>query len=77
MLYDETFAGPGIKVMEVLEGGPVMKATTKIKKGVIIEKIDGEAITEDMDWAKLLNRKAGKNTLLTLYEPETKARWKK
>ena len=32
----------------------------KIKKGVIIEKIDGEAITNDIDWARLLNRKIGK-----------------
>jgi Tol biopolymer transport system component/C-terminal processing protease CtpA/Prc len=75
MLYDETFAGPGLKVMEVLESGPIVKANTKIKKGILIEKIDGETITNDMDWAKLLNRKAGKNTLLSLYDPETKTRW--
>ena len=75
MLFDETFEGPGVRIMEVLEGGPIVKANTKIKKGVVIEKIDGEPITEDMDWSRLLNRKAGKNTLLTLYEPETKARW--
>ena len=75
MLYDETFGGPGLKVMEVLEGGPIMKASTKIKKGVVVEKIDGETISSDMDWAKLLNRKSGKNTLLSLYDPETKTRW--
>ena len=74
MLYDETFEGPGLKVMEVLESGPLNNGTSKIKKGVIVEKIDGEAVTNDMDWARLLNRKAGKNTLLSLYEPETKAR---
>ena len=61
--------------MEVLEGGPFTNAKTKIKKGVIIEKIDGEAITNDIDWSSLLNRKVGKNVLLSLYDPETKQRW--
>jgi len=75
MLYDETFAGPGLKVMEILEGGPIVKATSKLKKGVVIEKIDGQDITSEMDWSRLLNRKVGKNTLLTIYDPETKTRW--
>lgn len=75
MLYDESYDGNGLKVMEVLEGGPFTNAKTKIKKGVIVEKIDGEEVRNTFDWAKLLNRKAGKNTLLTLYDPETKQRW--
>ncbi len=75
MLFDEMYRGNGIKVMEVLEGGPFINAGTKIKKGVIIEKIDGEEIGNNMDWAKLLNRKAGKNVLLGFYDPETKQRW--
>lgn len=75
LLYDETYTGDGIKVMEVLEGGPFMNAKTKITKGVIIEKIDGEDITGNMDWSRLLNRKSGQNTLLSLYNPQTKQRW--
>src|SRR5678809_687948 len=75
LLYDETYDGDGVKVMEVLDGGPFMNAKTKIKKGVVIEKIDGDDIKEDMDWNKLLNRKSGKNVLLSLYDPETKTRW--
>ena len=75
MLYDESYEGNGLKVMEVLEGGPFNNAKTKIHKGVIIEKIDGQDLANDFDWAKLLNRKAGKNTLLSLYDPETKQRW--
>jgi tricorn protease len=75
LLYDESYDGNGLKVMEVLEGGPLLNANTKIKKGVIIEKIDGEDVKNDFDWAKLLNRKAGKNVLLSLYDPETKQRW--
>src|SRR5439155_14667137 len=75
MLYDETYDGNGLKVMEVLEGGPFVNAKTKIKKGVIIEKIDGEAIDNTFDWARLLNRKTGKNVLLSVYDPESKQRW--
>lgn len=75
LLYDETYRGDGIKVMEVLEGGPFVNAQTKIKKGVVIEKIDGEAISDNIDWAYLLNRKNGKNVLLSLYDPATKQRW--
>ena len=75
MLYDDTYEGNGLKVMEVLEGGPFINAKTKIRKGVIIEKIDDEAINNSFDWARLLNRKTGKNILLSLYDPETKQRW--
>ena len=75
LLYDEMYSGAGVKVMEVLEGGPFINAKTRLKKGVIIEKIDGESITADMDWARLLNRKNGKNVLLSLYDPVTKQRW--
>ncbi len=75
LLYDEAWEGNGIKVMEVLAGGPFVNAKTKIKKGVVIEKIDGDAITADMDWARLLNRKNGKNILLSLYDAATGQRW--
>ena len=75
MLYDEMYDGNGLKVMEVLEGGPFNNAKTKIRKGVIIEKIDGEEISSNTDWARFLNRKTGKNVLLSLYNPETKERW--
>ena len=64
--------GSGIKSNGSVGRWTIHQCKTKIKKGVIIEKIDGEAITNDMDWTKLLNRKAGKNTLLSLYDPETK-----
>jgi C-terminal processing protease CtpA/Prc len=75
LLYDEMYVGNGIKVVEVLEGGPFTNAKTKIRKGVIIEKINGEVVANDMDWSRLLNRQSGKNVLLSLYDPETKQRW--
>lgn len=59
LLYDETYKGTGLKVTEVIEGGVFDNATTRLKAGDIISKIDGVAITDSADWATLLNRKAG------------------
>ncbi|HEY0432801.1 MAG TPA: S41 family peptidase [Chitinophagaceae bacterium] len=75
LLYDESFDGDGLKVMEVIESGPFTNAKTKIRKGVVVQKIDDEPVSRNIDWAKLLNRKAGKNVLLSLYDPESKTSW--
>jgi tricorn protease len=75
LLYDETYTGKGLRVTEVLEGGPADKAAGKIKSGFIIEKIDGQPITDSEDWAKLLNRKTNKNTLLQVLDPKTNTRF--
>jgi len=75
LLYDETFVGNGIKVSEVITGGPANKTASKIKAGQIIEEIDGEPITDKEDWAKLLNRKTGKNTLLKIYDTKNNLRF--
>jgi tricorn protease len=75
LFYDEFVGGDGLKITEVIAGGPVDLSSSKIKAGHIIEKIDGEAITTSIDWSRLLNRKAGKNVLLTIYNPDTKERF--
>lgn len=67
--------GPGLRVAEVLPKNSVFKDGSKVKAGVVIEQIDGQAITADMDPYRLLNRKAGKPTLLALHDPKTNARW--
>ncbi len=72
LLYDETVGGSGLKITDVIPGGPLDKANSKIKAGQTIVKIDGESITGDIDWAKLLNRKANRNVLLTVNNPATK-----
>ncbi len=74
-LYDENFTGTGLKVTEVIEGGPADRAASKIKAGYIIEKIDGVAVTDQADWAMLLNRKIAKNTLLNVYDPVSDLRF--
>jgi Tol biopolymer transport system component len=66
LLYDETYAGAGIKVTEVLAGSPLDNATNKIKAGDIIQKINGNAIEPNTNWNKLMLNKQDKNTLLTI-----------
>jgi len=75
LLYDETHQGKGIKITEVIAGGPFDKSTSKVKAGFVIEKIDGEDITDDVDWNKFLNRKVAKNTLVSVYDPATNTRF--
>ncbi len=71
IIPDETFTGNGVKVGEVIAGGPLNTAASGVRAGHIIEKIDGEAITDAVDWYSLLNRKAGKNTLISVLDPAT------
>ncbi len=71
LLYDQTYTGSGLKVTEVIDEGPFSKANSKLKAGFIIEKIDGVAITDNIDWTKLLNRKVKKNILITFRDPAT------
>jgi Tol biopolymer transport system component/C-terminal processing protease CtpA/Prc len=72
---DYDFAGPGLKVAEVLSGGPMDKAELKIRAGHVIEKIDGQTLDRTVDHYKLLNRKAGQLVLLSVLDPATGTRW--
>lgn len=75
LFYDYSYTGNGVKITEVVEGGPVDKAASKIKADHIIEKIDGVALDASIDFYRLLNRKVGKLTLLSVYDPATGSRW--
>ena len=72
---DYDYAGPGLKVAEILSDGPLDKAALKIRAGHIIEKIDGRALDAAVDHYQILNRKAGQLTLLSVYDPATQKRW--
>ena len=75
LLFDVNYEGDGLLVDEVLEKGPFDKNHSKVKAGNIIEKIDGIEILSDMDYYPLLNKKVGKQILVSVYDPETKKRW--
>ena len=75
LLYDWNHTGKGLKVDEVVEDSPFDNSRSKMVAGVIIEKIDGVEIDADTDYNTLLNDKARKKTLVSLYNPQTKERW--
>jgi tricorn protease len=75
LFYDQAYTGDGLKISEVMKKGPLDRASSKIKPGVIIEQIDGMPVLANADYNQLLNRRADKNTLLSLYNPADKMRW--
>jgi Tol biopolymer transport system component/C-terminal processing protease CtpA/Prc len=74
IFFDYDHKGAGVKIEEVIAEGPLARAGMNIRPGMIIERIDGETITADRDLATFLNRKAGKNTLLTVLDPAANSR---
>ena len=75
LLYDYAYNGKGVKIAEVIQGGPVDLAASTTRAGQIVEAIDGTDIDASIDVYKLLNRKAGKFTLLSFYDPAANRRW--
>jgi tricorn protease len=71
IFYDYSHQGDGVKITEVINGGPLDKAKFDVKAGMIILKIDGKTITNTIDWPILLNRKANKFTLLEILDNST------
>ena len=73
IFYDFAHKGEGVKITEVIKGGPLDKATIDVKAGDVIQKIDGHSIDQTFDWASLLNHKADKFVLIDIYRPSTKS----
>jgi len=66
VFFDYNHKGNGLLITEVIEGGPLDKAKFNVEAGMIIQKIDGETISPDRDYATYLNRKANQFTLLEI-----------
>ncbi|MBR3775876.1 MAG: PD40 domain-containing protein, partial [Alistipes sp.] len=75
LMFAMNRAEKGLLIEEVIVGGPFDKASSKVKAGDVVEKIDGVEISEGMDYYPLLNRKADKRTLVSIYRPADGSRW--
>jgi len=75
LFYDYDYKGQGLRISEVIEGGPLDKATSKVRAGNVIEKLDGLVLNDTLDFYSVLNRKTGKLTLLSIFNPTTGDRW--
>ncbi len=67
--YDQGHPGPGLRIVEVMAGGPLDRAGLDVVPGTVIEAVDGETIVADKDLDRYLNRKAGQNVLLSVTNP--------
>jgi tricorn protease len=72
VFFDYAHKGNGLKITEVIKGGPLDKSGFNIKPGAIIEKINGITIGSTMDAAFYLNRIEGDFTLLDMLDENGK-----
>lgn len=70
LLYDMAYSGPGMKVEEIVANGPFDRASTKLKAGAVITKINGVELKADRDPMVSLNDLARKKTLVTFKNPD-------
>lgn len=75
LFYDDTYDGDGLKIKEIIKKSPLDVIKTDVKAGCIIEKIDGKPIKAGEDYFPLLEGKAGKKVLLSVYDPSTGKRF--
>jgi tricorn protease len=73
--FDHSYNGPGFKIEEVIEKGPLTETDPPLQVGMIIEKIDGQPANSGMDISPLLNFKAGKPTALGIFDPVKNGRF--
>jgi Tol biopolymer transport system component/C-terminal processing protease CtpA/Prc len=72
IFIDYNYKQPGLKIAEIMRFGPLDKQHIHITAGMVIKAIDGQKITNEVDYAKFLNKKAGEFTLLEIYNPQDK-----
>ena len=72
LFFDNDYEGDGLKVEEVINRGPFAVRNTGVKKGCIIEAIDGQKIAKGSDYTSLLDGKAGKMTRVSVFDPSRK-----
>ena len=66
VLYDWNYTGEGLRIAEVLPGGVLNLADSKIAAGDLVLAIDGHRIAAGEDWYPLLAGKAGKKIAVTV-----------
>lgn len=69
--FDDAYTGDGLKIKEIIKGGPLTLVKSDLKEGCIIEKIDGQTIAAGQDYYPLLEGKVGKKIRLSVSDPAT------
>lgn len=63
---DRAYDGDGLRIAELLPGGPADRPQSALRPGAVILAIDDQRITAGSDPDRLLNRKAGSPVLLRI-----------
>jgi tricorn protease len=71
LIFDEQYAGPGLKVQEVLARGPADKRGLNIKSGDVVLSLDGVELDGKANLSRLLNGKKGETVALQLLSNPT------
>ncbi|MCL2027530.1 MAG: S41 family peptidase [Bacteroidales bacterium] len=71
LLFDFTKAEKGLKIEEVIVGGPFDNAKSKVKSGHYLTKINGEEILENTDVFAMLNGLVRSETTFTFLDGKT------
>jgi tricorn protease len=72
--FVDGFAGPGLKVRDVLPGGPAEQHKSRIEAGEIILAIDGKDVNPRMDLTEVLNGQLSRDVVLKVRNGEGKDR---
>ncbi len=75
LLFDLSYSGNGMRIAEIIEGGPFDRATTDAKEGIIVEKINGREILANSDFYSYLEGLAGEKTLVSFRDPSSGKQW--
>ncbi len=62
VVLDPDYSGDGLRIAEVLPGGPIYLADPGIKPGDVIQSIEGTKILAGQNWYPLLQGRSGKRT---------------
>lgn len=76
VFLDPDYIGNGIRILEIMDGSPLIRGEKKVTKGTIIEAIDGQKIASKMNFYPLLNRKNNVPITIAYFDPLNKERWK-
>lgn len=72
--FDLAFAGPGLRIRDVLPGGPADKIRSRLRPGEVIVKIDDREVNRDVDLTTVLNGPADRELVLAVKGAEDKTR---
>ncbi|WP_261345320.1 S41 family peptidase [Tuwongella immobilis] len=69
LLFDPLFAGPGLKVLEVVRRGPADRVGIEFKPGDVITHLDDVELGPTVNVSKLLNGKSGSTITVKVVNP--------